>query len=717
MAQLKDSIVSGNLRITDTLLSDAVQVTTLRAPSTAGGTTYGVGTNGQVLKSNGTSSYWGTVDTVGTSTVGGTYLPIYLNAGTPTAITVKNNTQKSAIGWSSGAAANAALVTLNSIAYWNGCYSGTSSNLEYCAKGAFGTIITKATTDYSKVSISRNLTSGTKIGTITIDGTGTDLYCETNADEKVKQSASASSNFRPVVLGYTNTSTVSDLDSTVTDQVYVTKKLYFQPSTGDLYSAGDLILTTTGSGIKMTDGSGVEYPAIWDNTHNLWIGASMTASTHHIGKTYISAGYDDTNSIGNGTIYVSIPNATNTDATNYPILHTGNTSVSTSTVSGATSVKSIKINGTDYNIYDSGNTDTKATQNILADSVTATYPLALSYYETGSTTTTAQTLNRVQSIYAQPSTGTVFASTFDASSLVLTQGSYKGTITQDTITADRTWKFPKHTSGIIHIEQRANFYDDTTGADTTPWHKVASLTTGAASTDRTATFIVAANYSGDVDKRFGILQCHLRTNGSKVFSSAELTWLYKSPRMFFSDIVLGYKSVANTSTTIEIWAKSIRRYSGYTFTLLDEHDRKGVISGQWDLTVDNGSTGVAAIPSDLTQINSTYLNSGDTLNSQNITSSTGATIEITNTDFDWNSYSTIMLSFALSGNSYTNVIIPWKWFNAGGFSSSGYIPYGLERLVSSASLLSITGGQGFKISKGSGSWPSGTTKLVVIGLP
>ena len=58
MAQLKDSIVSGNLRVSDTTLSTTVQLTTLRAPTTSGGTTYGPGTSGQVLKSNGTTSYW-----------------------------------------------------------------------------------------------------------------------------------------------------------------------------------------------------------------------------------------------------------------------------------------------------------------------------------------------------------------------------------------------------------------------------------------------------------------------------------------------------------------------------------------------------------------------------------------------------------------------------------------------------------------------------------
>lgn len=58
MAQLKDTIVSGNLRVTDTTLTDTLQVTTIKAPTSSGGTTYGPGTNGQVLKSNGTTTYW-----------------------------------------------------------------------------------------------------------------------------------------------------------------------------------------------------------------------------------------------------------------------------------------------------------------------------------------------------------------------------------------------------------------------------------------------------------------------------------------------------------------------------------------------------------------------------------------------------------------------------------------------------------------------------------
>ena len=58
MAQLKDLIVNGASRFIGTLFADTAQITTLNAPTSAGGTIYGAGTNGQVLKSNGSSLYW-----------------------------------------------------------------------------------------------------------------------------------------------------------------------------------------------------------------------------------------------------------------------------------------------------------------------------------------------------------------------------------------------------------------------------------------------------------------------------------------------------------------------------------------------------------------------------------------------------------------------------------------------------------------------------------
>lgn len=40
------------------------------------------------------------------------------------------------------------LMTKSSMAFWNGAYSGTSSNLQYCDRGRFGTIVTKGSGDY-----------------------------------------------------------------------------------------------------------------------------------------------------------------------------------------------------------------------------------------------------------------------------------------------------------------------------------------------------------------------------------------------------------------------------------------------------------------------------------------------------------------------------------------------------------------------------------------
>lgn len=73
-------------------------------------------------------------------------------------------------------------------------------------------------------------------------------YTDMNTDWKVLQSATITSNYRPLALGYTNTSTTADLSASVTQQVYVTTTIYAQPSTGSLwanklYSGGKPVLT------------------------------------------------------------------------------------------------------------------------------------------------------------------------------------------------------------------------------------------------------------------------------------------------------------------------------------------------------------------------------------------------------------------------------------------------------------------------------------------
>jgi len=61
MAQLNDLLVLGNSNLLGTVSAPAgLSTNLLLIPTASGNATYGVGSNGQVLKSNGTTVYWGT---------------------------------------------------------------------------------------------------------------------------------------------------------------------------------------------------------------------------------------------------------------------------------------------------------------------------------------------------------------------------------------------------------------------------------------------------------------------------------------------------------------------------------------------------------------------------------------------------------------------------------------------------------------------------------
>lgn len=62
---------------------------------------------------------------------------------------VRNNTTLGTIGWTNNATGAEVVPTINTLAYWNGAFNGTTSNLAYCAKGAFGSIVTKNAGDYA----------------------------------------------------------------------------------------------------------------------------------------------------------------------------------------------------------------------------------------------------------------------------------------------------------------------------------------------------------------------------------------------------------------------------------------------------------------------------------------------------------------------------------------------------------------------------------------
>lgn len=59
-------------------------------------------------------------------------------------------------GWKDATTDQGFVPDMAFMAYWNGAYSGSSSNLAYCNRGAFGTIVTKNAGDYAPASHSHN---------------------------------------------------------------------------------------------------------------------------------------------------------------------------------------------------------------------------------------------------------------------------------------------------------------------------------------------------------------------------------------------------------------------------------------------------------------------------------------------------------------------------------------------------------------------------------
>ena len=94
MAQLKDTVVSGSLRATDTIYSTTGQFNIIKAPTVSGGTDFGIGTTGYVLKTGANGVYWGSdnnsdvnVKQLAAITTSGAYPIILANSTATTEVT------------------------------------------------------------------------------------------------------------------------------------------------------------------------------------------------------------------------------------------------------------------------------------------------------------------------------------------------------------------------------------------------------------------------------------------------------------------------------------------------------------------------------------------------------------------------------------------------------------------------------------------------------
>lgn len=118
MAQLRDTVVSGSLRATDTIYSTTNQFQILKIPTSSNGTTYGVGSNGQVLKSNGTSVYWASDNnTTSLTSMTGTLGVDHGGTGATTAAAARTNLGLGSV--SNNTALNSSTGTKGDIIYWS----------------------------------------------------------------------------------------------------------------------------------------------------------------------------------------------------------------------------------------------------------------------------------------------------------------------------------------------------------------------------------------------------------------------------------------------------------------------------------------------------------------------------------------------------------------------------------------------------------------------
>lgn len=154
-------------------------------------------------------------------------------------------------------------------------------------------------------------------GNITVTNTST------NTDTKVTQSESTTANYRPILIGYTNSADSSALTTEVTNQAYVAEGIYVKPSTGEMFSNVFISKTDTrstklnSSGIKLvTDSSsnsamGMQYYTADGETQIGAIGMYASANDSEISYAYIGKSYSDKwlnitadNTDFSGSIYV-----------------------------------------------------------------------------------------------------------------------------------------------------------------------------------------------------------------------------------------------------------------------------------------------------------------------------------------------------------------------------------------------------------------------------
>lgn len=291
---------------------------TINIPTSSDSTTYGPGTSGKVLKSNGTTVYWGTDNNTNYY-----HIPAYtsgdLKIGTASSTSINDMYVPTATSNSFG------VVKIgNNISISSGVISLDKDNVINALGYTPGN-----STDATKVSFTPSLTSGTEVGIITIDGTSITLYCQTNTNTWKANSSSSEgyvtsgagqinkvwktdANGNPGWRTDANIDTgatsieVTGTGNAVTSANYdpVTRKITLNKGASYTNNSGNITGVTAGNGLTGGGTSG-------SVTLNVGAGSGISVGTDAISvnTSYISSGknYKVQVDSASGGLYVNVP--------------------------------------------------------------------------------------------------------------------------------------------------------------------------------------------------------------------------------------------------------------------------------------------------------------------------------------------------------------------------------------------------------------------------
>lgn len=175
-------------------------------------------------------------------------------------VTKKTATAPCDLGWVNNNTGNSSVPTIAVLAYWNGCYKGTGSNLQYCDRGRFGTMATASASDY----LAR---SGGSM-------TNTNVVTNLNADmlDGLHEGA-----FMRQGMGRLSTTTDFDIRRTCTNEVYNYNPYSFDENFGTIVTFTSGVVNFAGQFyLPRFSGSHISYRGKND-TNNTWAAWSKLA--------------------------------------------------------------------------------------------------------------------------------------------------------------------------------------------------------------------------------------------------------------------------------------------------------------------------------------------------------------------------------------------------------------------------------------------------------